>query len=84
LERHRLSDHQSWNRALVFHSPLSRRATISREENPLWLRWLLSWAQAHGKRFYNFDGLDAFKTKFQRSAPHGESASAPAGPVYQC
>jgi len=46
-------------------SPLSRRAAISQEENPLWLRWLLSWAQAHGKRFYNFDGLDAFKTKFQ-------------------
>src|SRR5215475_1765420 len=46
-------------------SPLSRRATIPREKNPLWLRWLLSWAQAHGRRFYNFDGLDAFKTKFQ-------------------
>jgi phosphatidylglycerol lysyltransferase len=46
-------------------SPLSRRAMISQEGNPLWLRWLLSWAQAHGRRFYNFDGLDAFKTKFQ-------------------
>jgi phosphatidylglycerol lysyltransferase len=46
-------------------SPLSRRATIPWEENPLWLRWLLSWARAHGRRFYNFDGLDAFKTKFQ-------------------
>jgi len=45
-------------------SPLSRRAAISQEENPFWLRWLLSWAQAHGRRFYNFDGLDAFKTKF--------------------
>ena len=46
-------------------SPLSRRAVISQEENPRWLRWLFSWAQAHGRRFYNFDGLDAFKTKFQ-------------------
>ena len=46
-------------------SPLSRRAAISQGDNPLWLRWLLSWARAHGKRFYNFDGLDAFKTKFQ-------------------
>lgn len=46
-------------------SPLSRRAAISEEENPLWLRWLLSWMRAHGRRFYNFDGLDAFKTKFQ-------------------
>ena len=46
-------------------SPLSRRAAISQEENPFWLRWSLSWVRAHGKRFYNFDGLDAFKTKFQ-------------------
>ena len=46
-------------------SPLSRRALISHEENPLWLRSLLSWVRAHGRRFYNFDGLDAFKTKFQ-------------------
>jgi phosphatidylglycerol lysyltransferase len=46
-------------------SPLSRRAALSQDGNPLWLRWLLSWARAHGRRFYNFDGLDAFKTKFQ-------------------
>lgn len=46
-------------------SPLSRRAAISQEGNPFWLRCLLSWVRAHGKRFYNFDGLDAFKTKFQ-------------------
>lgn len=46
-------------------SPLSRRAAIPWDENPLWLRWTLSWARAHGRRFYNFDGLDAFKTKFQ-------------------
>ncbi len=46
-------------------SPLSRRAVISNEENPLWLRCLLSWARAHGRRFYNFDGLDAFKAKFR-------------------
>jgi phosphatidylglycerol lysyltransferase len=29
---------------------------------------MLSWARAHGRRFYNFDGLDAFKTKFQPEA----------------
>ncbi len=46
-------------------SPLSSRAAISREKTPLWLRWSFSWARAHGRRFYNFDGLDAFKTKFQ-------------------
>jgi len=46
-------------------SPLSLRAAIPQEENPFWLRCLLSWVRAHSKRFYNFDGLDAFKTKFQ-------------------
>ncbi len=46
-------------------SPLSRRAAIPLDENPFWLRCMLSWVRAHGKRFYNFDGLDAFKTKFQ-------------------
>lgn len=46
-------------------SPLSRRAAVETEPNPLWLRVLLGWVRAHGRRFYNFDGLDAFKTKFQ-------------------
>jgi phosphatidylglycerol lysyltransferase len=46
-------------------SPLSRRAAIELEPNPLWLRVLLAWVRAHGRRFYNFDGLDAFKAKFQ-------------------
>ncbi|MBS1790242.1 MAG: DUF2156 domain-containing protein [Acidobacteria bacterium] len=45
-------------------SPLSRRANVQSEPNPLWLRALLGWVRAHGRRFYNFDGLDAFKTKF--------------------
>lgn len=46
-------------------SPLSQRARVDVEPNPLWLRVLLNWLRAHGRRFYNFDGLDAFKTKFQ-------------------
>lgn len=45
-------------------SPLSRRAVVEWDSNPLWLRVLLGWVRAHGRRFYNFDGLDAFKTKF--------------------
>lgn len=45
-------------------SPLSRRADVEWLSNPLWLRLLLGWVRAHGRRFYNFDGLDAFKTKF--------------------
>ena len=34
------------------------------EHNPPWLRVLTAWMRAHGRRFYNFDGLDAFKSKF--------------------
>lgn len=29
------------------------------------IRLLFTWARAHGKRFYNFEGLDAFKAKFR-------------------
>lgn len=45
-------------------SPLSRRAGIVQERQPFWIRLLLGWMRAHGRRFYNFDGLDAFKAKF--------------------
>lgn len=31
---------------------------------PLWLRGMLAWARAHGRRFYNFEGLETFKAKF--------------------
>ncbi len=33
--------------------------------NPRWLRLITAWMRAHGRRFYNFDGLDAFKSKFK-------------------
>ena len=46
-------------------APLSKRAGIAPEPAPLWLRLTLHWVRAHGQRFYNFDGLDAFKAKFQ-------------------
>lgn len=51
-------------------SPLSRRADFSQNNinlphHPLWLRFVFGWVRAHGQRFYNFDGLDAFKSKFQ-------------------
>ncbi|MGB7068571.1 MAG: DUF2156 domain-containing protein [Pyrinomonadaceae bacterium] len=44
-------------------SPLSKRADIEKFDNPVWLRMLLAWMRKHGQRFYNFDGLDAFKAK---------------------
>ncbi|MGH7590823.1 MAG: phosphatidylglycerol lysyltransferase domain-containing protein [Gemmatimonadales bacterium] len=45
-------------------APLSTRAGVSDVVDPWWLRWMLRWARAHGRRFYNFDGLDRFKAKF--------------------
>ncbi|MEO8452525.1 MAG: DUF2156 domain-containing protein [Gemmatimonadota bacterium] len=44
-------------------APLSHRAGTA-FSNPPWIRPLIAWARAHGRRFYNFDGLDAFKAKF--------------------
>lgn len=44
-------------------SPLSVRAEIEPFENPVWLRFFLAWLRRHAQRFYNFDGLDAFKSK---------------------
>ena len=35
--------------------------------NPAWLGALLAFIRLHGRRFYNFDGLERFKTKFR---PH--------------
>jgi phosphatidylglycerol lysyltransferase len=46
-------------------APLSTRADIPQFENPLWLHILLFWMRKHAGRFYNFDGLDAFKAKLQ-------------------
>jgi len=60
--------------------PLSRRAPVPAFDNPLWLRSVLAWARAHGRRFYNFDGLDTFKAKFRpvRWEPVFAIARAPA------
>ncbi|MEO8579728.1 MAG: DUF2156 domain-containing protein [Gemmatimonadales bacterium] len=45
-------------------SPLSRRALVEQPDPPLWVRLVLRGLRHHGARFYNFDGLDAFKAKF--------------------
>jgi phosphatidylglycerol lysyltransferase len=48
-------------------APLSRRANVEPFHNPLWPDLILSWLGKHGQRFYNFDGLDAFKAKLRPS-----------------
>jgi phosphatidylglycerol lysyltransferase len=45
-------------------APLSTHAQVPVQTEPLWLRLLFHWTRAHGRRFYNFDGLDTFKAKF--------------------
>jgi phosphatidylglycerol lysyltransferase len=45
--------------------PLSRQGAPAEDRNPLWLRILTKWVRAHGRRFYNFGGLEAFKAKFR-------------------
>lgn len=44
--------------------PLSLRGSENHSD-PLWLRVVLERVRAHGKRFYNFEGLERFKDKFQ-------------------
>jgi phosphatidylglycerol lysyltransferase len=46
-------------------SPLSGRAGRPGEGAPPWMRLLLGWLRAHVHRFYNFEGLEAFKAKFR-------------------
>jgi phosphatidylglycerol lysyltransferase len=47
-------------------APLSARAAwAAAAPPPAWLALVLGWARAHGRRFYDFAGLDAFKAKFR-------------------
>jgi len=61
----RALDEGGYEYATLGLAPLSTRAQVAPFRNPLWLRFLLAWMHLHGKRFYNFDGLDAFKAKLQ-------------------
>ncbi|HVT11146.1 MAG TPA: DUF2156 domain-containing protein [Fimbriimonadaceae bacterium] len=45
--------------------PLSSQGAPKPVGNPVWLAWLMAWVRAHGRRFYNFSGLEAFKAKFR-------------------
>lgn len=46
-------------------APLSDRAGDIVAGQPMWLRGVLQWVRAHGRRFYNFRGLEAFKNSLQ-------------------
>jgi phosphatidylglycerol lysyltransferase len=48
-------------------APLARRQREATAPEPPWLRFVLGWMRAHGRRFYDFGGLEAFKTKFRPS-----------------
>lgn len=48
--------------------PLSRRSGIEGPPGPAWIRLVTGWMRAHGRRFYDFDGLDAYKAKFLPAA----------------
>ena len=48
-------------------SPLSHPARDARAQGPWWLSLLFRWLRAHGSRFYNFRGREAFKAKFAPS-----------------
>lgn len=48
--------------------PLHEGTELRPDENPAWLSVLLAATRVHGERFYNFRGLEQFKTKFR---PHG-------------
>lgn len=45
-------------------SPLSQRSGIVLRGQPWWIRFALGWLRAHGRRFYDFEGLDRYKAKF--------------------
>ncbi|GAB5535381.1 MAG: hypothetical protein Rubg2KO_16300 [Rubricoccaceae bacterium] len=44
---------------------LSSTAPASSTTPPFIVRALLSWTRAHARRFYNFEGLERFKAKFE-------------------
>lgn len=47
-------------------APLSEHVPpVSVPHQPLWLRFVLGWVRLHGRRFYNFAGLDRFKARLR-------------------
>jgi phosphatidylglycerol lysyltransferase len=58
-------------------APLSDRAGPIGDGESAWLRMLLRWVRAHGRRFYNFRGLDAFKASLEPNRWESIYAIAP-------
>lgn len=49
-------------------SPLSRLGDPAGHEPPAWLKPVFGWLRAHGRRFYDFRGLESFKSALQPQA----------------
>ena len=62
-------------------APLAERAGNDLRGQPAWLRATLRWVRAHGRRFYNFRGLEAFKASLQPMGWEPVYAIAPAGRI---
>jgi phosphatidylglycerol lysyltransferase len=65
--------------ATLGFSPLSEHAGIVGDGQPAWLRFFLHWIRAHGRRFYNFRGLEAFKASARPMVWEPIFAIAPGG-----
>ena len=59
---------------------LAQRAGPWMTANPWWLRVAFGWARAHGRRFYNFEGLERFREKLRPAAWEGVYAVANSKP----
>jgi len=58
-------------------APLSDKTGPIGAEEPVWLRAVLRWLRAHGRRFYNFRGLESFKASLEPGAWEPMYAVAP-------
>jgi phosphatidylglycerol lysyltransferase len=58
-------------------APLAERAGAVGEGQPAWLRLTLRWVRAHGRRFFDFRGLEAFKAGMQPTRWESVYAIAP-------
>ena len=70
-------DHSSY--VTLGLAPLAEHGGGILAEQPAWLRVMLRWVRAHGRRFYNFAGLEAFKASMQPMAWEPIYAIAPGG-----